>query len=325
MILVYVGMLIIGFAALIKGADWFVDGSSSLARVFQVPGVIIGLTIVALGTSAPELAVSTAAALAGSNEIALSNVVGSNIFNLLCVLGVCAVIKPLPVDTQISKRDFPISILATIFVLIATCFKTLTGGGLQTMTMDQIAGTVSRGIGLILLVFFLCYIIMLIMKAKQHSGEDQAAEESSPLKIFLLILVGIALIIAGGQAVVVSAKEIARAFGMSETLIGLTIVAVGTSLPELVTSIVAARKGETGMAVGNVVGSNIFNMLFILGVSSAIHPISVNVASLWDMVILIGISLLSLLFGLTKKQINRAEGLIMLLVYVGVVLFAAIR
>ena len=180
MILVYVGMLIIGFAALIKGADWFVDGSSSLARVFQVPGVIIGLTIVALGTSAPELAVSTAAALAGSNEIALSNVVGSNIFNLLCVLGVCAVIKPLPVDTQISKRDFPISILATIFVLIATCFKTLTGGGLQTMTMDQIAGTVSRGIGLILLVFFLCYIIMLIMKAKQHSGEDQAAGETIP-------------------------------------------------------------------------------------------------------------------------------------------------
>lgn len=325
MILVYVGMLIIGFAALTKGADWFVDGSSSLARFFQVPGVIIGLTIVALGTSAPELAVSTAAAMAGSNEIALSNVVGSNLFNLLVVLGVCAVIKPLPVDPGISRRDFPISILATVFVLVATCFRTLTGGGLQTVAMDQVAGSVSRGIGLVLLFFFVSYIIMLIKEAKQHSGEDQEGEDSSPLKILLLILVGIVLIIAGGQAVVISAKAIARALGMSETLIGLTIVAVGTSLPELVTSIVASRKGETGMAVGNVVGSNIFNMLFILGVSSSIHPISVIAASIWDMLILIGISLLTLLFGLTKKQINRVEGLTMLLVYVGIVLFAVFR
>ena len=282
----------IGFVALIKGADWFVDGSSALARNFRVPGVIIGLTIVALGTSAPELAVSTSAALQGANEIALSNVVGSNIFNLLCVLGVCAIIHAVPVEEGILKRDFPLSIAATVVVLLAA---------------------------------FVAYIALLIYDARKHPGKEETGEVIPLWKCFLLIVVGLILIIAGGQAVVCSAKAIAKALGMTETLIGLTIVAVGTSLPELVTSIVAARKGEAGLAVGNVVGSNIFNLLFILGISSAIHPIAVNVASVYDMMILIVASILTCAFSMKGKSIRRTEGIFMVLFYLADMVFAVMR
>ncbi len=325
MIFGYFVLLIIGFAALIKGADLFVDGSSSLARIFHISGVIIGLTIVALGTSAPELAVSTVAALSGSNEIALSNVVGSNLFNLLSVLGVCALIHPLPVADDINKRDFPVSIIATVFLLIVTCSKSIVSGTAVIAGMEDIVGSVSRVTGIVLLVAFVCYIAYLIFDAKKHPEEEQDTEHATFKKCILLILVGIVMIAAGGQAVVTSAKAIARTFGMSETLIGLTIVAVGTSLPELVTSIVAAGKGETGMAVGNVVGSNIFNLLFILGVSSTIHPITVNMASLIDMAILIVVSVLTFVFALTKKRINRPEGAVMLLIYIADVVHAVLR
>jgi len=325
MIFAYFVLLIIGFAALIKGADLFVDGSSSLARIFYISGVIIGLTIVALGTSAPELAVSTVAAVTGSNEIALSNVVGSNLFNLLSVLGVCALIHPLPVATDLNKRDFPISIIVTVLVLIATCSKTIVSRAVLIAGMEDIVGNVSRAVGIMLLILFVCYIAYLIYDAKKHPEEEENTEEASIKKCVLFIIVGIILIVAGGQAVVNSAKEIARTFGMSETLIGFTIVAIGTSLPELVTSIVAARKGETGMAVGNVVGSNIFNLLFILGVSSTIHPITVNMASLTDMAILIVVSVLAYVFGLTKKQISRPEGIVMLLIYAADVVYAIVR
>ncbi len=325
MILLYVLLLVIGFVALIKGADWFVDGSSALARIFRIPGVIIGLTIVALGTSAPELAVSTTAALSGSNEIALSNVIGSNIFNLLVVLGACSVVYPLPVDRDIMKRDFPFSIIMTVFVLCTTCFTTLATGAFTSAQMDDVVGNVSRGISIALLVVFVCYIVFLIFEAKKHPTQEDETQNESVWKSILLIIVGIALIVIGGQAVVTSAKEIARAFGMTETLIGLTVVALGTSLPELVTSIVAAKKGETGMAVGNVVGSNVFNMLFILGVSSTIHPVSVNMASLCDLMILIVVSLITFIFGVHKKTINRPEGIVLLLIYLADVLFAIYR
>ena len=254
-ILIQVGLLAVGFVCLVKGADVFVGGSSALARNFNVPGLIIGLTIVALGTSAPEMAVSTVAALQGANEIALSNVVGSNIFNLLGVLGVCAVISPLPVDGIVLKRDFPFAILTTIIVLFISCGSVLFGG------------------------HFIGY----------------------------------------------SAKEIARAAGMTETLIGLTIVAIGTSLPELVTSAVAARKGETGMAIGNVIGSNIFNLLFILGVSALIHPVAINMASVYDLIILVGVSIISLSFAFTSRKISRMEGGFMLLIYAVDVMFAIVR
>ena len=317
-------LLIVGFVALIKGADIFVDGSSSLAAIFKVPSVIIGLTIVAMGTSAPELAVSTSAAIKGSNEIALSNVVGSNLFNLLMVLGVCALIKPVPIDNVIRKRDFPFSIITTILLFAALGVGMLGHVNLGTIKMTDNVATVSRPIGIVVLLVFIGYIAMLIISAKKNKAEGEPVKTMSPLKSVLFILFGVALIIAGGQFVVNSAKYIAAAFGMSETLIGLTIVAVGTSLPELVTSVVAARKGENGLAVGNVVGSNIFNLLMILGVSASLHPIPVNFASMIDFAILIVVSVVVYLFSLTK-HINRGEGIVMILMYVATVVFAALR
>ncbi len=317
-------LLIVGFVALIKGADIFVDGSSSLAAIFKVPSVIIGLTIVAMGTSAPELAVSTSAAIKGSNEIALSNVVGSNLFNLLMVLGVCALIMPVPIDNVIRKRDFPFSIITTILLFAALGVGMLGHVNLGTLKMTDNVATVSRPIGIVVLLVFIGYIAMLIISAKKNKAEGEPVKTMSPLKSVLFILFGVALIIAGGQFVVNSAKYIAAAFGMSETLIGLTIVAVGTSLPELVTSVVAARKGENGLAVGNVVGSNIFNLLMILGVSASLHPIPVNFASMIDFAILIVVSVVVYLFSLTK-HINRGEGIVLILMYVATVVFAALR
>ena len=325
MFLINVLILVVGFIALIKGADLFVDGSAALAKYFRVPGLIIGLTIVALGTSAPELAVSTSAALQGSNEIALSNVVGSNIFNLLCVLGVCAVIHPVPVDRGILRRDFPVSILSTIFILIATNTTTIFTRRLFVIGMEEEAGSVSRVTGAILVVSFISYICYLIYDAKKHPEKDDETKNQPIWKCLLLIVIGLVLIVGGGQAVVYSAKNVARFMGMTETLIGLTIVAVGTSLPELVTSIIAARKGETGLAVGNVIGSNIFNLMFILGLSAVIHPVTVNLASVYDMAILTVVSVLIFFFSLTSKTIKRTEGIIMLATYIADVVFAIIR
>lgn len=324
MLIVNFLILIVGFAALIKGADLFVDGSAGLAKNFHVPELIIGLTIVALGTSAPELAVSTSAAMQGSNEISLSNVIGSNIFNLLVVLGGCALFHPVPVDRGVLKRDFPVSIVSTLLVLL------MAGAGalsvLPSANAEAVVGTAGRLLGIVLLAGFAVYIVYLILDAKKHPQDADEAIELRPVsKCLLLIVVGIALIVGGGQAVVYSAKEIARAAGMTETLIGLTIVAVGTSLPELVTSIVAAKKGETELAVGNAVGSCIFNMMFILGISTTLHPIAVNFASVCDLVILIAVSVLTLVFALSGKKINRPEGAVMILVYVADVVYAALR
>ena len=317
-------LLIAGFIALIKGADLFVDGSSALARNFKVPGVIIGLTIVAMGTSAPELAVSTSAAIKGANEIALSNVVGSNIFNLLGVLGICAMIRPLPIDRAIMKRDFPFSIFLSVLALGAVGLPMIINGDIKTAAMSDNVGKVSRPFSIILLVLFVSYITMLIILAKKNPQQEENSELTPLWKCALLILVGLACIIAGGQFVVNGAKAIASALGMSETLIGLTIVAIGTSLPELVTSVVASRKGENGLAVGNVVGSNIFNILFILGVSGAIHPITVNLASVTDLAVLVVVSVITMIFARTKN-IGRIEGAVMVLIYAADVVFAVLR
>ncbi len=316
--------LLIGFAALIKGADFFVDGSASLARLFKVPGVIIGLTIVAMGTSAPELAVSTSAAIQGSNEIALSNVVGSNLFNLLMVLGVCALIHPLPVDRGIIKRDFPFSVVVSVFVFAAVALGLFQIADFSQLGMQTTVGVLGIPIGIVLLAVFAAYLVYLIMHARKNKTDEPQEKPLPVWKSILLIAVGLACIIIGGQVVVENAKVIAAAFGMSETLIGLTVVAVGTSLPELVTSIVASRKGENGLAIGNVIGSNLFNMLLILGVSSTIHPIAVNLASLIDLGILIIVSVAAMVFALTKK-VSRAEGLAMVLFYVATVVFAIVR
>ncbi len=318
-------ILLVGFACLIKGADLFVDGSSGLARLFHVPALIIGLTIVALGTSAPELAVSVSASIQGSNEIALSNILGSNIFNLLVVLGCCALLYPVPVDNPILKRDFPVSVAATLFLLLSIGIKSFFQAGFFSLNMDQDVAIVTRFIGLILFLAFLLYLFILIKNARKDSDTNYEGEELPLWKCLVYIGIGVAAIVIGGKMVVYSAKGIASAFGMSETLIGLTVVAVGTSLPELVTSLVAAHKKETGLAIGNVLGSNIFNLMFILGISSMLHPVAVNVASVYDLVILLFVSILTWFFAIEKKSVNRLEGLLMVAVYVGILIFAIIR
>lgn len=302
-------LLLVGFVVLIKGADFFVDGSSSVARAFHVPGLIIGLTIVAMGTSAPELAVSVSAALSGSNEIAVSNVVGSNIFNLLVVLGICAIMSPLPVDSGILKRDFPVSIAATLAVILMAA-----------------AGVLSRFEGVAVVAVFLVYLAITIYMSKKMGGPEEEEQKILPAwKSILFILGGLAGIIGGGQLVVNCAKSLAFSWGMSETLVGLTIVAVGTSLPELVTSLVASKKGENGMAIGNVVGSNIFNLLLILGVSAAVHPIAVTMESIVDLVLLLIVTAIFYVFVCTGRKISRAEGVIAVAMYVGYMIFAIVR
>lgn len=325
-ILLDIVVLLVGFVALIKGADFFVEGSASVARTLKVPGVIIGLTIVAMGTSAPELAVSVSAGLSGSNAIAVSNVVGSNIFNLLAVLGICAILKPLPVEKGIQRRDFPLSLIATLFVFLLAGNLVLSGRCPDIHNMSAPAGTLFGWNGLVLIVCFAAYLFLTIYVAKKN--RDTGEEEQEPLPIWksaLFIAGGLVAIIIGGQLVVNSARALALSFGMSETLVGLTIVAIGTSLPELVTSIVASAKGQNGMAIGNVVGSNIFNLLLILGVSSMIHPIQIGVDSFLDLGILLGVSLISYGFVCSGKKVNRIEGGIMIALYAAYTAYAIIR
>ncbi len=309
-------VLLIGFAALIKGADFFVDGSASVAKRLKVPGVIIGLTIVAMGTSAPELAVSVSAGLSGSNAIAVSNVVGSNIFNLLAVLGICAILKPLPVGQEIKKRDYPLSLLFTLAVFLLAGNLVLSGQCKNIHDMNETAGTLFRWNGLVLIAAFILYLLYTIHIAKKNRLQaEEEIELLTPFQCAVYIVGGIIAIILGGQLVVDSAEKLALAFGMSETLVGLTIVAIGTSLPELVTSVVAAKKGENGMAAGNVVGSNIFNLLLILGVSSTIHPVEIMVASFVDLGMLLGVSLIAYAFIFTGRRVSRVEGGVMVLMY----------
>ncbi len=301
--------LIIGFILLIKGADFFVDGSSSLAKRFKIPEIIIGLTIVAMGTSAPEAAVSLSAALNKANGIVVGNVIGSNIFNLLMVVGICAVIKPFKVEKQVMKSEFPLSIYAAIFALVL-CFDSIIPG------RENILGRIDGILLLICIVLFIWSQVKNALKASREGGEeDSEIELLSPLKTALYILGGIGAVIWGGDMVVNSATDIAKSFGVSDHLIGLTIVAIGTSLPELVTSVVAARKGESDLALGNVIGSNIFNIFFILGISSTVTPVAISVASLWDIGILIGISAVAYFLTLWGKGAKRWHGILYVLMY----------
>lgn len=273
--------LIIGFLLLVKGADYFVYGASSIAKKLRIPSFVIGLTIVAFGTSAPELAVSLSAALKGSNDIAIGNVVGSNIFNTLVVLGASAAITPIAVEKGIIKKDYPLSIFVSILLGILS---------LDIFLFHAPAMTLGRIDGIILLAVFAFFMYTTLKDGFKHrskSKETEGNQNISLWKSIFICIIGLAGIIIGGDLSVDGAKEIARAFGLSEALIGLTIVAFGTSLPELVTSIIAAKKGESDIAVGNVIGSNIFNILLILGLSATILPMSVSNTYLYDIVILI--------------------------------------
>lgn len=325
-ILLNILLLLVGFAGLIKGADWFVDGSSGVAKKLKVPSVIIGLTIVAMGTSAPELAVSVAASFKRSSEIAVSNVVGSNIFNLLMVLGICAVISNVPMDKGIMKRDFPFYLFLLFLLLALTSGGFIASGKLFKESPEVVTGKLSRIHGIIFLALFVVYIIFLVMAAKKNKlTDDTDVATMSYIKCAVLIAVGIACIVLGGKFVVSSAKYIAKQAGLSETLIGLTIVAVGTSLPELVTSIVASKKGENGLAVGNAVGSCIFNILLILGCAATIRPLNINMASVYDMIILLVISIVTYVFAITDRGLSRKEGIALVIMYVAEIAFAVVR
>lgn len=310
-------LLLIGFVLLVKGADFFVEGSSSIAKIFKIPSIVIGLTIVAFGTSAPEAAVSISAGLKGANELAVANVVGSNIFNLLMVLGVCSVIKPIRVDKSILIKEYPMSVLAAAALLFLSADVFFKAGTENIMT---------RSDGLILVLFFIIFMYTTVKTAlSNRTQETEETKRHSPLVSVIMAIGGLAGIIIGGQLVVNSASDIAASFGVSQNLIGLTIVAIGTSLPELVTSIVASRKGENEIAVGNVVGSNLFNVFFVLAVSASLSPIPVTGESIMDMLVLIGISLITYVFLCTGKKIGRVEGGIMVALYAGYTTYIIMR
>lgn len=298
-------LLIFGFVCLIKGADFFVDGAASLAKRLKIPSLIVGLTIVAMGTSAPELAVSISSAMKGSNGLAVSNVIGSNMFNLLVVLGVCSAIMPITVSKEALKRDFPISMGATILFFLFV-----------------FNGVLSRWESTILFALIIGYMAMTIIAAKHIKYEKEVPPKFNPLICALCLIGGAAAIVVGGNLVVDNAKAIAISAGMSDTLVGLTICAVGTSLPELVTSVTASKKGENDMAVGNVVGSNIFNILCILGISGMIKPIDLTLTkdgseinTLIDGGILIAVCIITFIMCLKGKSLSRKDGVIMVIIY----------
>lgn len=351
-------LLIVGMALLIKGADWFVDGASAIAKVLKIPSLIIGLTLVSMGTSAPEASVSINSAVNGMNDMSLGNVVGSNIFNTLLIIGISSAIIPLSVGKDMKRYDIPIMVglygILLLFAFVITPYR-----------LDLFEA-------IIMLVLFVGYTAFLIIRTKMQNkraaakaeaqpdvAEDATAEtqteaqteaqadapatkakkekpawlrtlfsKEKPIWLnIILAIIGLAGIIFGGDLVVDNAAAFAKALGMSEVLVGLTIVAVGTSLPELVTSIVASVKKENDIAIGNVIGSNIFNIVFILGLSSSIHPLAIDPATLVDLLVMLGSGLILLGIALLskKEQTTRWEGIVMILLYVGYVAYIIIR
>ncbi len=294
-------LLAFGFALLVKGADWFVEGASGIADKLRIPQLVIGLTIVAMGTSAPEAAVSITAALGGNADISIGNVVGSNILNILIILGISAVITSIAVAKTTVRYEIPIMLIATVLLAVFG----MTGGAVVFWE------------ALILLLCFAAYLFYMFVMVKR--GEMQAEEvESSGRSVWLLILmgvVGLALIIVGSNVTVDAATKLAEMFGMSEKFIGLTVVALGTSLPELFTSVVAARKGKADIAIGNIVGSNIFNILLIIGVTGLILPVPFEASFLTDCIIAAAAGVLLWLCVFRKKMLKLVDGIIMLIAY----------
>lgn len=316
-------LLIIGFVFLVKGADAFVEGCSSIARRYHVPSLIIGMTIVAMGTSLPETAVSVTAAVTGNNALAVSNAVGSNIFNLMVVVVACTLFTSVAVQINTLKIDFPISILCAVLLLIL---------GAAGMSLGHIDGVV-------FIILFLAFILYMIRSAQtsreknvepgveeeEYLLEAEEIQEMSMGKSVIYILLGAVAIAVGSDWVVDGACTVAAAIGISQTLIGLTVVAFGTSLPELVTSIVAAKKGEVDMALGNVIGSNIFNILMVLGIAAAISPVAFLTENIIDIAVLIVFSVIGWIMAWTKRELNRKEGIIMLLLYAVYVVYICMR
>ena len=317
-ILIIVVLLVVGFTLLIKGADMFVDGSSSLAHFLKIPTIIVGLTVVAMGTSLPEAAVSATASIANNNELAISNAIGSNIFNLMIVIGICALFSPIIVGMDTIKRDIPISALCATFLI---------GMGFINLKITGTTLSLERWSGIVLIVLFALYIINMIRlayKGVEVAGEEVPDPVSLP-KSLIFIIIGGLFIALGGDLTVDVAARIASEFGMSQTLIGLTIVSIGTSLPELITSIVAAKKKELDLALGNAIGSNVFNILMVLGIATSISPIEIIPHNIIDIVILLIFTLVVWIFSITKREISRKEGIIMIALYVLYFIYINIR
>lgn len=300
-ILIELVLLVVGFVMLIKGADIFVEGAAGIAAKFGIPQLVIGLTIVAMGTSAPEAAVSIAAAFKGTADITIGNVVGSNIMNVLVILGITAVIVVMSVQQSTVRYEIPFVIVVTLVLLV----------------MGTLDGKIGHLDGVILWALFLVYLAYLFLMAKHKKEEDETQEDNPIWQLVLFVIFGAALIVIGADVSVDAASEIARVIGLSERFIGLTIVAFGTSLPELCTSVVAARKGKADLAIGNIVGSNIFNILFVVGTTALIIPVSFNPAFIIDTAVAVGTAVLLWLCVLPKKRLTRPAGVVMLLGYVG--------
>lgn len=316
-------LLILGFVFLVKGADAFVEGCSSIAKRFQVPSLIIGMTIVAMGTSLPETAVSITASVTGNNALAVSNAVGSNIFNLMIVVGVCAILTPVAVRKETLKIDFPFSIVCAVLLLVF---------GAIGMTLGHVDGVLF----IVLFVIFILYMIKSAQNSRKDN-KDMGVEEADyaleaeeiqimPVpKSIIFIVLGCAAIAFGSDWVVDGATTIAEAMGVSQTLIGLTVVAFGTSLPELATSIMAAKKNEVDMALGNAIGSNIFNILMVLGIAAAISPMAFITENIIDIVILIAFSAIVWIMAWTKHELSKKEGWVMAILYAVYVVYICMR
>jgi cation:H+ antiporter len=312
-------VLIVGFILLIKGADFLVDGASSFAKRFGVSDLMIGLTIVAFGTSAPELVVTLQSALNGTTDIAIGNILGSNIANILLILGVCALVRPLLVQRTTTWKEIPFSLLGAIMLLVLVNDAYFTSG---------MANTISRADGIVFLGFFVIFLYYVFGSAKdttsEASGEDVETTKLRPLPVAGgLVLGGLALLVLGGKWVVESAVTLATLWGMSEAVIGLTVVAVGTSLPELATSLVAVKKGKVDIAIGNVVGSNIFNIFWVLGFTALFVPLPFTVSSNMDvyMVLISSALLFTWMFVGTKHVLQRWQGIVFLVLYVSYIAY----
>lgn len=312
-------LLIIGFVLLIKGADFFVDGASNIAVLMRISPIVVGLTIVSMGTSAPEATISIIASLGGNSDISIGNVVGSNIINITLIVGAAAFIYPFQVQKQTTKNEIPFTFLSGLVLLVLVSDTIFKGH----------SNVIDRSDGIILLLFlciFLYYVFQTAATDRQNShNEDSEEQNISWWKSILLSVVGIAGIIFGGNLVVTNATTIAYSFGMSEALVGLTIIAIGTSLPELATSITAALKKESEIALGNIVGSNIFNILFVLGASSVIEPLPVNGKIFSDIFIMLVLTILLLIFSRTDYKLSKKEGLALVIIYAVYLVYIIIR
>ena len=309
-LMIQIALLLIGFVFLIKGADYFVSGASSVASILKIPTVIVGLTIVAIGTSAPEAAVSITASLSGNNAIAVGNVIGSNMFNLLFIIGICAALRELAIGKQMLEKDYPFLIIATVLIVI----------------FILIGLSITRVEGIILLILFFVYIFYLVYTVKK--SKDAAYVEKPKLTLptsIIFIVVGLVGIVLGGDFVVNNASAIAMKLGMSETLVGLTIVAIGTSLPEIVTALTALNRNENELVIGNVIGSNLFNIVFVLGLSATISPITLQSSIIVDAILMLFVTLLCYVFARTQDKFSKREGIILIILFFVYMAFVILR